>query len=60
MTKSDDSRATQGCALLLGWALLTAGPAVAVGALWHPAMGAALWMSANGLLYLLAAAKAGK
>lgn len=56
----DETKQASGCLVAVGWALLTAGPAAAVGVLWHPAMGAALWMSANGAMYLLAAAKAGK
>lgn len=56
----DETKQASGCLVAVGWALLTAGPAVAVGALWHPAMGAALWLTANGLLLMLAAAKAGK
>ena len=52
---NDDNKAALGWLVAIGWALLTAGPAAAVGALWNPAMGVALWLSANGLLYLLAA-----
>lgn len=51
----NDNKAALGWMVAIGWALLTAGPAAAVGALWSPAMGVALWLSANGLLYLLAA-----
>ena len=51
----NDNKAALGWLVVIGWALLTAGPAAAVGALWRPAMGVALWLSANGLLYLLAA-----
>ena len=47
MTKSDDNRATQGCALLLGWALVTAGASVA--------LGLAAWLTLNGVLWLLGA-----
>lgn len=36
MTKPDDNRATQGCAPLLGWALVTTEASVAVGlAAWY-------------------------
>ena len=55
MTKPDDNRATQGCALLLGWALVTAGASVAVGLAAHPAMGLAMWLTLNGFLWLLGA-----
>lgn len=51
----NDNKAALGWMVAIGWALLTAGPAAAVGALWSPSMGAGLWLSANGLLYLLAA-----
>lgn len=60
MTKPDDNHATQGCALLLGWALVTAGASVALGLATHPAMGLALWLTANGALPMLAAAAADK
>lgn len=60
MTKSDDSRATQGCALLLGWALVTGGIAIAVGAVTHPALGLAIWLTANGAPPLLTAGAADK
>ena len=55
MTKPDDNRATQGCALLLGWALVTAGASVALGLATHPAMGLAMWLTLNGILWLLGA-----
>lgn len=55
MTKPDDNRATKGCALLLGWALVTAGASVAVGLATHPALGLAMWLTLNGFLWLLGA-----
>lgn len=55
MTKPDDNRVAQGCALLLGWALVTAGASVALGLATHPAMGLAAWLTLNGFLWLLVA-----
>ena len=55
MTKPDDNHATQGCALLLGWALVTAGASVALGLATHPALGLAAWLTLNGFLWLLGA-----
>ena len=55
MTKSDDSSTAQGCALLLGWALVTAGASVALGLAAHPALGLAAWLTLNGILWLLGA-----
>lgn len=56
----EDKKSAQGCAILLGWALVSGGIAIAVGAATHPAMGLALWLTANGALPLLAAGAADK
>lgn len=52
---TDDKSSAQGCALLLGWALVTAGASVAVGLAAHPALGLAMWLTLNGFLWLLGA-----
>ena len=52
---TDDKRQAQGCAVLLGWALVTAGASVAVGLAAHPALGLAMWLTLNGFLWLLGA-----
>ena len=54
----EDKRSAQGCAIILGWALVTGGIAIAVGAATHPAMGLALWLTANGALPIWAAGTA--
>lgn len=56
----EDEKAARGCAIGIAWMVLTAGVAVVVGVAWHPAMGAALWLTANGLLLMLALANAGE
>jgi len=56
----EDKKSAQGCAIILGLALVTGGIAVAVASATHPAMGVALWLTANGALPLLAAGAADK
>jgi len=51
----EDKKSAQGCAIILGLALVTGGIAVAVASATHPAMGVALWLTLNGALPLLAA-----
>ena len=52
---TDNKETARGCALLLGWALVTAGASVAVGLAAHPALGLAMWLTLNGFLWLLGA-----
>lgn len=51
----EDKKSAQGCAIILGWALVTGGIAVAVAIATHPAMGLAAWLTLNGFLWLLGA-----